>query len=46
MEIFPDGQLPVKGALLKKENKIFLLYKEIQMGSGCKVIYEEGLPNM
>jgi hypothetical protein len=28
----------------KKENEIFLIYKEIQMG--CKVIFEEGLPNM
>jgi hypothetical protein len=26
----------------KKDNEIFLTYKEIQMGS---VIYEEGLPN-
>jgi hypothetical protein len=29
----------------KKENKIFLIYKEIQMGSGAKS-YEEGLPNI
>ncbi len=27
----------------KKEKKIFLIYKEIQMGA---VIYEEGLPNI
>jgi hypothetical protein len=38
-------------ALIKKENKIFLIYKEIQMGSGAKsytrkgfLIYEEMLP--
>jgi hypothetical protein len=30
----------------KKENKIVLIYKEIQMGSGAKVIDEEGLPNI
>jgi hypothetical protein len=30
----------------KKENKIFLIYKEIQSGAFCKVIYEEGLPNI
>jgi hypothetical protein len=32
----------------KKENKIFLIfmYKEIHMGSGAKVICEEGLPNI
>jgi hypothetical protein len=31
----------------KKENKIFLIYKEIQMGSGAKsYMYEEGLPNI
>ncbi len=32
----------------KTENKIFLIYKEIQMGSGAwsLVIYEEGLPNI
>jgi hypothetical protein len=29
----------------KKETKIFFIYKEIQNGSGCKVIYEEGLPD-
>jgi hypothetical protein len=28
----------------KKESEIFLIYKEYQMGSGCKFIYEEGLP--
>ncbi len=28
----------------KKEYKIFLIYKEISDGIGCKVIYEEGLP--
>jgi hypothetical protein len=28
----------------KKENKIFLIYKEIQIGSGAN--YEEGLPNI
>jgi hypothetical protein len=27
-------------ALIKKENKIFLIYKEIQNRSGCKVIYD------
>jgi hypothetical protein len=43
MEIFPDGQLPVKGALIKKENKIFLIYKEIQMGSGAKSYMRKGL---
>jgi hypothetical protein len=32
--------------LIKKENIMFLIYKELQMGSGCKVIYEEGLPNI
>jgi hypothetical protein len=38
----------VAPALIKKENKIFLIYKEIQMGSGAKsymrkgfLIYEE-----
>jgi hypothetical protein len=32
----------------KKENKISLLYKKIQSGAvaTCKVIYEEGLPNI
>ncbi len=31
----------------KKENKIFLIYKEIHMASGAKsYIYEEGLPNI
>jgi hypothetical protein len=30
----------------KKENELFLLYMEIQMGSIAKVIYEEGLPNI
>jgi hypothetical protein len=29
-----------------KEKKIFLIYKEIQCGIGCKVIYEEGLLNI
>jgi hypothetical protein len=28
----------------KKENQVFLIYKEIRMGS-CKVIYEEGALN-
>ncbi len=38
----------VLNTLIKKENKIFLIYKEIQMGSGVKsymrkgfLIYEE-----
>ncbi len=30
----------------KKENKIFLIKKEIKKWNSCKVIYEEGLPNM
>ncbi len=31
---------------VKKEKKIFLIYKEIQKGSGAKsYMYEEGLPN-
>jgi hypothetical protein len=30
----------------KKVNQIFLIYKEIQSGAICKVIYEEGLPNI
>jgi hypothetical protein len=31
----------------KKENKTFLIYKEIQMGSVAKSYkYEEGLPNI
>ncbi len=30
----------------EKENKIFLIYKDIQMGSGARVIYEVGLPNI
>jgi hypothetical protein len=29
----------------KKEKKFSLIYKEIQMGFGGKVIYEVGLPN-
>ncbi len=29
----------------KKENKIFLVYEEIQMGSDA-VMYEKGLPNI
>ncbi len=29
-----------------KSNQIFSIYKEIQSGSSCKVIYEEGLPNI
>jgi hypothetical protein len=35
--------------LIKKENQIFLIYKEIQMGSGAKSymrIEEEGFPNI
>jgi hypothetical protein len=31
--------------LLKKENKIFLIYKEIQMGLGAKSYMRKGLPN-
>jgi hypothetical protein len=31
----------------KKEKKNFLIYREIQMGSGAKsYVYEEGLPNI
>jgi hypothetical protein len=30
----------------KKENKILLINKEIQMWSSYKVIYEGGLPNI
>ncbi len=30
----------------KKENQIFLIYKENSEWSSCKVIYEEGLPNI
>jgi hypothetical protein len=30
----------------KKENKIFLLYKELQMGVVAKSYNEEGLPNI
>jgi hypothetical protein len=32
----------------KKEDEIFLINKEIQMGSvaNCTVIHEEGLPNI
>jgi hypothetical protein len=31
----------------KKEKKIFLIYKEIQMGAVAKsYTYEEGLPNI
>ncbi len=30
----------------KKEKKIFLIYKEIQKLCICKVIYEEGLPDI
>jgi hypothetical protein len=31
----------------KKENKIFLIYKEIQSGAVAKsTVYEEGLPNI
>ncbi len=29
-----------------KENQIFLIYKETQKWSSCKVIYVEGLPNI
>jgi hypothetical protein len=29
-------------ALIKKENKIFLIYKEIQMGSGAKSYMRKG----
>ncbi len=32
------------GCTDKKENQIFLIYKEIQSGA-VEVIYEEGLPN-
>ncbi len=31
---------------MTKKNQIFLKYKEIQKRSSCKVIYEEGLPNI
>jgi hypothetical protein len=63
-----DGPFLHKEHTAKKENDIFLIYMEIQMGSiaksymkeklnfphiygnsngiGCKVIYEEGLPNI
>ncbi len=31
----------------KKENQIFLVYKEIQIGAVAKLyVYEEGLPNL
>jgi hypothetical protein len=30
----------------EKENEIFLIYKEIKKGIGCKVISEEGLPTI
>ncbi len=30
----------------KKENKIVLICKEIPSGASCKVIYEEGIPNI
>jgi hypothetical protein len=32
----------------KKENQIFLIYKEIQSGAVAKsyIVYEEGLPNI
>jgi hypothetical protein len=34
-----------KGHTDKKENIIFLIYRKFRWGS-CKVIYEEGLPNI
>jgi hypothetical protein len=34
------------GSHSEKKTEIFLIYKEIQMGCGCKVIYEEGPPNI
>jgi hypothetical protein len=30
------------GILIKKENKIFLIFKEIQMGSGAKSFMRKG----
>jgi hypothetical protein len=31
---------------LKKENKIFLIYNEIQIGSGAKSFMRKGFPNI
>jgi hypothetical protein len=39
-----SNTIPQKTATLKKENEIFLIFKEIQMGL-VAVIYEERLPN-
>ncbi len=45
-QVSKDDTAP-KHTLIKKKRKFFLLiYEEIQMGLGCKVIYEEGLPNI
>jgi hypothetical protein len=34
------------GCTDKKEKKIFLIYKKNSEWSSCKLIYEEGLPNI
>jgi hypothetical protein len=43
-----ESQLMKRGRYTdKKENKIFLIYRVIQIRSDrCKVIYEEGLPSI
>jgi hypothetical protein len=33
-------------SVIKNEIKIFLVYKEISDGIGCKIIYEEGRPHI
>jgi hypothetical protein len=37
---------PAISCTVKKEKKNFLIYKENSDGIGCRVIFEEGLPNI
>jgi hypothetical protein len=45
-QIIPFLSLFTTGYTDNKENKIFLIKKGNSDGSSCKVIYEEGLPNI
>jgi hypothetical protein len=40
--ILPGSAKQISGYTGKKENKIFLIYKEIQMGSGAKSYMRKG----
>jgi hypothetical protein len=43
MALYKPANLPtLRNCIDKKENKIFLIYKEIQMGSGAKSFMRKG----